>query len=298
MMRTSEETSRRTVSAVPVRRSLLFVPGNRPERFMKALAAGPDIVVIDLEDAVAPAEKAAARRNALDALADLAGSAPSTEIYLRLNALRTRAGLDDLAALLDRKPRLDGILLPKVEGQGDIELVDALLDEAGYDPGLAAVIETISGLDSAYAIAKASPRMTFLMFGGADLAAELRVAIAWEPLIHARADVVRAAARAGIDALDMPFLGLDDPQGHDREIAAAAALGFTGKSAIHPKQVDAINRYFTPNDKAVAQARRIVDASAQAAGGVTLLDGKLVERPILLGAHRVLAVAARTGVPA
>jgi (S)-citramalyl-CoA lyase len=295
MMRTSEETSRGGLSSVPVRRSLLFVPGNRPERFMKALAAGPDVVVIDLEDAVAPAEKAAARRKALDALADLAGSAPAAEIYLRLNAPRTRAGLDDLAALLDHKPRLGGILLPKVEGQGDIELVDALMDEAGYDTGLAAVIETISGLDSAYGIAKASPRMSFLMFGGADLAAELRVAIGWEPLIHARADVVRAAARAGIDALDMPFLGLDDPDGHDREIAAAAQLGFTGKSAIHPNQIDAINRHFTPDGAAVAQARRIVDASTRAAGGVTLLDGKLVERPILLGAHRVLAVAARTG---
>ena len=120
MMRASGETSQGNTRCIPVRRSLLFVPGNRPERFTKALAAGPDVVVIDLEDAVAPAEKTAARRNALDALADLAGSVSATEIYLRLNAPRTRAGLDDLAALLDHRPRLGGILLPKVEGQGDI----------------------------------------------------------------------------------------------------------------------------------------------------------------------------------
>jgi (S)-citramalyl-CoA lyase len=277
----------------PVRRSLLFVPGNRPERFAKALAARPDIVVIDLEDAVAPSEKSAARTGVLAALPDLPNS-HGAEIFIRLNAPRTRAGLDDLAAVLDHHPPVAGILLPKVEGPGDIALVDALLDEAGAKLSVAAVIETIGGLDAAHAIATASPRMTFLMFGGADLAAELRVRIEWDSLVHARADVIRAAAKASLDALDMPCLELDDPAAHDREIAAAGRLGFTGKAAIHPKQVEAINRHFTPTADEIARARRIADAYDRSEGGVTLLDGKLIERPILLGARRVLAVAART----
>ena len=287
-----------------IRRSYLFVPGARPDRFAKALAAGADAVIIDLEDAVPPAGKDAARAAVCAFLRDRTTTDPAApDVFVRTNSLRSRTGLLDLLALTDldagqnvpsRAPWA-GLLLPKVDGAADVRLAAALLDERNLPGALGALIESAEGLENVMEIAASSPRLSFLMFGGADLSAELRVPLAWEPLLQARSRVVHAAARHGLDALDMPWIALDDEDGHARELALSVLHGFTARAAIHPKQIAAIHAAFTPPPAAVAQAERVLAAFEAAGGGVCTLDGKLVERPLVLGSRRVLALARRAG---
>jgi len=283
-----------------IRRSYLFVPGARPDRFAKALAAGADAVIIDLEDAVSPTDKDSARAAVCAFLRDRTGSdAAAPDIFVRTNSLRSRTGLLDLLALTDldagQAPPWAGLLLPKVDGAADVRLAAALLDERNLPGVLGALIESADGLENVMEIAASSARLGFLMFGGADLSAELRVPLAWEPLLQARTRVVHAAARHGLDALDMPWIALDDEDGYARELAQSALHGFTARAAIHPKQIAAIHAAFTPPPAAVAQAERVLAAFEAAGGGVCTLDGKLVERPLVLGSRRVLALARRAG---
>lgn len=288
-----------TAPESPVRRSYLFVPGARPDRFAKALAAGADAVIIDLEDAVAPGDKDSARAAVCSFLRERSVDG-GPEIFVRTNSLRGRTGLLDILALTDLPdgdaPRWAGILLPKVDGAEDVRLAAGLLDERGLPGALGALIESADGLENVMAIAAASPRLSFLMFGGADLSAELRVPLSWEPLVQARTRVVHAAARFGLDALDMPWIALDDEEGYRRELARSVLHGFTARSAIHPKQIAAIHDAYTPSPDAVIRAGRVLAAFEAAGGGVCVLDGKLVERPLVQGSHRILALARRAGM--
>ncbi|CAO3382250.1 HpcH/HpaI aldolase/citrate lyase family protein [Azospirillum argentinense] len=288
-----------TAPESPVRRSYLFVPGARPDRFAKALGAGADAIIIDLEDAVAPGDKDSARAAVCAFLrerSDTGGPA----VFVRTNSVRGRIGLLDILALTDpadgAAPCWAGILLPKVDGAEDIRLAAGLLDERGLPGALGALIESADGLENVMAIAAASPRLSFLMFGGADLSAELRVPLAWEPLVQARTRIVHAAARFGLDALDMPWIALDDEEGYRQELARSVLHGFTARSAIHPKQITAIHDAYTPSPDAVLRAGRVLAAFEAAGGGVCVLDGKLVERPLVLGSHRILALARRAGM--
>lgn len=280
----------------PIRRSYLFVPGARPDRFAKALAAGADAVIIDLEDAVAPADKDGARTAVCAFLRErAAGTGP--DIFIRTNSLRSRTGLLDILALTDGgAPNWAGLLLPKVDGAEDVRLAAGLLDERNLPGALGALIESADGLENVMAIAGASPRLSFLMFGGADLSAELRVPLEWEPLLPARSRVVHAASRFGLDALDMPWIALDDEEGYRRELARSVLHGFTARSAIHPKQIAAIHDAYAPSPEAVVRAGRVLAAFEAAGGGVCTLDGKLVERPLVQGSHRILALARRAGM--
>ncbi|KAA0677257.1 CoA ester lyase [Roseomonas genomospecies 6] len=277
-------------------RSYLFVPGARPDRFAKALAAGADAVIIDLEDAVAPADKDGARA-AVCAFLRERPTESGPAVFVRTNSLRSRTGLLDILALTDGgAPGWAGILLPKVDGAEDVRLAAGLLDEQGLPGTLGALIESAAGLENVMAIAAASPRLSFLMFGGADLSGELRVPLEWEPLLFARSRVVHAASRFGLDALDMPWIALDDEEGYRRELARSVLHGFTARSAIHPKQIAAIHDAYTPSPEAVVQAGRVLAAFEAAGGGVCTLDGKLVERPLVQGSHRILALARRAGM--
>lgn len=280
------------------RRSLLFVPGSRPERFDKALAAGADMVCVDLEDAVAPAHKAEARAAAMPFLTaepgPAPGPAPGPVRLVRINGVKTADGLRDLLAVIGAG-RVDGLLmLPKVDTAEELSWVDALLTEAGLGLKLIALIETAQGLENAAAIARATPRLAALMFGGADLSAELGVPLAWEPLLYARSRLVHACARAGIAAIDVPHIVVSDLDACRAETERAKDLGFTAKACIHPSQVPVVNGVFTPSADDVARARRIVDALAAEPNGVLLLDGKLVEKPVVRAAERVLARAGTT----
>ena len=153
------------------------------------------------------------------------------------------------------------------------------------------IIEANDGLADAQAIARASRRVASLLFGAVDMSAELRCANAWEPLLYARARVVHAAASAGIDVLDVPFLDLADDEGLAREAAAAAAMGFGGKAAIHPRQLAAIHAAFTPTAEQLERARRVVAAYEASESGLVVLDGRLVELPVVRAMYRLLAAA-------
>lgn len=277
------------------RRSFLFVPGTGPEMFPKALAAGPDIVCVDLEDAVAPTDKARARAATLALFAGQPDGG-SCELLVRINALGTRDGLADLLAILAADPPPPGIMLPKVRSADEIRLLDEILDGEDSALRLQVIIETNAGLEACADIARASPRIDALLFGAVDMAAELRVDPTWDALLYARQRLVHAAAGAGVDLIDVPFLDLNDDAGLERAAAAAAAIGMTGKGAIHPRQLPVIERHFTPSDEAIAEARRITAAFEAAGTGLVVVDGKLVEKPVLRSMYRRLAIAERAGV--
>jgi citrate lyase subunit beta/citryl-CoA lyase/(S)-citramalyl-CoA lyase len=283
------------MASTPVFRTFLFVPGNRPERFAKALGAGADIACVDLEDAVAPADKPTARGAAFDYLAEATAEARPLRA-VRLNSLRTRVGLADLAALADRAPRHGIAVLPKVESQEEVRIADAILTEAGCPLPIIVLIETLRGIEAAMEIA-AAPRMAALLFGGVDLAAELGVDVGSpEPLLHARMRLAHAAHAAGIEVLDAPCIDVRSVDAAVTEAEAARRLGFTGKAVLHPGQVAAVNAVFTPSAEEVEQARRVVEAFRDSPTGITTLDGKLVEKPVVRRMERVLARAKAAGI--
>jgi citrate lyase beta subunit len=259
---------------------LLFVPGSRPDRFGKAMGAGADCVVIDLEDAVAEGDKAAARAAALARISD------GGDFAIRINAVGTAHGLADILALQAARVAPRALLVPMVETAAELAIVAAVL----ADPAIVLVplIETAAGLRAAADIA-AAPQVGALMFGGGDLAGELGVALAWEPLLTARSLVVLAAAGARVPAIDVPFLGFDDPQGLAAETARARALGFAAKAAIHPAQVPVIAGVMRPSAADMAEAQAAI--AAYEAGGRRAIRhaGRMLEAPIIRRYERVLA---------
>lgn len=275
------------------RRSLLFVPGLRPDRFARALEAGADVVCVDLEDAVAPERKDEARSLALPLFAAGEGD---VETVLRVNPLSTPDGLRDVLALRGREAPPPALMLAKAGSGAEIRLYDDLLGGSCAGIRFHVIIESTEGLANVMDIAGASARIDSLLFGAVDMAADLRASGSWESLLHARSRVVHAAARFGHDLLDVPWLDLEDPDGLRTEAERAAALGFGGKAAIHPAQIPTVNEVFSPSPETVARARRIVAAFANDDTGLLVVDGKLVERPVLRSMQRVLAVAERLGL--
>jgi citrate lyase subunit beta/citryl-CoA lyase/(S)-citramalyl-CoA lyase len=267
------------------RRSLLFAPANRPAVHDKALRAGADIVCLDLEDAVPPGDKVAARALALPFLSDAAGP----ERAVRINSPRSATGLADLLALVEAAPAAGTLFLPKVADPFEVRLVDEILTEAGLPLRLAVLIESVEGLENAAAIMAASPRIDWAMFGAVDFAAEMAVPVAPEPLLYARQRLVHAARLAGIEILDVPCLSFRDAAAVGVESDAARALGFTGKAVLHPDNVAVVNAAFTPPPEEVARAERILAAFRAAPNGLAVLDGKLVEKPVVRAALRILA---------
>jgi (S)-citramalyl-CoA lyase len=270
-------------------RSWLFTPASRPDRFDKAAASQADVSIIDLEDSVAPADKAEARRTALAHLAQRA--AGSCGRALRMNGLETRFGLADLHDLLESSARPDYLVLPKTESAAHLQILDRLLAEAGNTTRLVALIESAQGLAACEAIAASTPRLEALMFGAADMSADLGAATAWAPLAYARSRLVAACALAGVLAIDSPFFDVKDHEGLTQETSQAVALGFAGKAAIHPNQIVAINAALTPRPEEVARARAIL---AENAKGVGVVQGQMVDEAVARKARRTLAAAGET----
>lgn len=264
-------------------RSLLFVPGARPDRFEKAVLSGADAVCIDLEDAVAPHLKDEARAATLAYLAaPVAGAATG----LRINALDTNDAPADLKALSGSDARPAFVMIPKAAAARDIETVrDAL---GANCPPLWPLVETPEGLLEAPAIARAVSEAGGVMFGGADYSASIGSDMSWEALHFARSAIVNAAAIGGCATMDVPYLDVKDNAGLAAETRRVKALGFTGRACIHPAQVAAINTIFTPSTDELSKAEKIAAAYDEAEGGVALLDGKLIEKPVLRAAQRVL----------
>ena len=279
---------------VQPRRSFIFAPGLRPELYPKALASGADIVCVELEDGIAPHDKDEARERAMALFAEPQAE-DGVERIVRINCLRSAVGLDDVQAILTTDTPPPALMLPKVVSPDEVVWLDDLLTERGHDTRLHIIIEMNAGLEAVFDIARSSSRIDALFFGGVDMAADLRCKNAWEPLLYARSRVVHAAASVGVDAVDVPYLDLEDLEGMKIQARQARDLGFSGKGAIHPKQIADLNEVFTPSAEEVARARKVVAAFEDANTGLVVVDGKLIEKPVVREMQRILSVADRAG---
>jgi citrate lyase subunit beta / citryl-CoA lyase len=277
----------------PSRRSCLSVPGSSERKLAKAAELAADEVVIDLEDAVAVGAKDEARAAVVAALGDWTGSG----VAVRVNGPGTPWCHLDVAAVGALAEMPASIVVPKIEGPGDLAFVDRLLDGVEAGAGrerplrVQALIETAAGLANVQAIAAASSRLDALILGYADLAASLggaRDLDAWLPAQH---ELLVAARARGLQAIDGPYLGVSADEGFHAAAAHARDLGFDGKWAIHPSQVDALNEAFTPDDAEVAHARAVVAALESAQEGAVTLDGEMLDEAVRAAALRVLARA-------
>ena len=275
---------------IRVRRSFIFTPGLKPEMFPKALEAGADMVCIELEDGIAIKDKDEARNNTIDALKTLKVK-NDVELVVRLNCQRTKFGLLDLEAFISSKIKIKALMLPKVNTPEEISLIDDLLTDCNLDTDLHVIMESNEGLKNIYDIAHSSKRIVALYFGGVDMAAELRVPNNFQNLIYARSKLVHAGASKGVDVIDVPYLNLENMEGMKKEAQFVKNLGFTGKGSIHPKQINILNEIFTPSEEEISKAKRIMDQFKKANTGLVVIDGKLIERPVLREMQRKLLVA-------
>lgn len=268
-----------TLGAVTLARTLLFVPGNRPERFAKAAAAGPDLVVVDLEDAVPDADKARAR----DAAARwLTCDGPGA---VRINGTASPHHDDDVHALVG----LPGLMAVVVPMSDDPATLRALHERLGPAVDIVALVETALGIVRVTELAS-TPGVTRLAFGHLDFAADIDAATDDEAMLMGRSTLVVASRAARLPGpIDGVTTSLDEPAVAGADAVRARRLGFAGKLCIHPKQIDAVNRAFSPTDDEVAWARRVTETAA--AGGAVRVDGHMVDTPVILKAEAILAIA-------
>ena len=278
------------LNKIKVRRSFIFTPGLNPEMFPKALASGADMVCIELEDGIAIKDKDEARKNTINALKNLKIN-NDVELVIRVNCQRTKPGLLDLEAFISSKLNVKALMLPKVKTPDEITFIDDLLTDCNMDTDLHVIMETNEALENIYDIAHASKRIVALYFGGVDMAAELRVPNSYENLIYARSKLVHAGASVGIDVIDVPYLDLEDMGGMKKEAELVRNLGFTGKGSIHPKQINILNEVFTPSKEEIIKAKRIIDQFNASDTGLVVIDGKLIEKPVLREMKRRILVA-------
>ena len=278
------------LNKIKVRRSFIFTPGLNPEMFPKALASGADMVCIELEDGIAIKDKDEARKNTINALKTLEVK-NDVELVVRINCQRTKFGLLDLEAFISSKIKIKALMLPKVNTPEEISLIDDLLTDCNLDTDLHVIMETNEGLKNIYDIAHSSKRIVALYFGGVDMAAELRVPNKFENLIYARSKLVHAGASVGVDVIDVPYLDLEDMNGMKKEAELVKNLGFTGKGSIHPKQINILNEIFTPTKEEIIKAKKIVDQFNDSNTGLVVIDGKLIEKPVLREMQRKILIA-------
>jgi citrate lyase subunit beta/citryl-CoA lyase len=286
-------------------RTLLFAPGNRPRMLQKVGQCGADAVILDLEDAVPISEKEATRQ----AVREAVGAIDTCPVYVRINPLVATTGFSqpigeaDLAAIV--RPGFAGIILPKVESPDDLHRTDTLLQGLETQHGLAPgsvdvipIVETALAVQRAYDIAASGTRVKRLAFGAGDFTRDIGVAWSRREIEsqHARSALVIASRAAGLESpLDTVWVDLRDQRGLTHSARTAKQLGFQGKMAIHPSQVEPLNTVFSPSAAEIAFATRVVAAFTQAeADGLASiqLDGQFIDYPIVESAQRVLAMAA------
>ena len=282
-----------------MRRSMLFLPGNTPNIIVNGDALGADNVILDLEDAVSPDQKDAARilvRNAIKTI-----GFDNVELTVRINSLDTPYWKDDLEEIVPLSPDL--IMPTKVNSAADVLTLDAAIAEIEKKSGLAAgtvklipLIETAQGLENAAAIAAACPRVAAIFLGAEDLTADLRCPRTKEgtEIFYARSRMVSAARAAGVDVYDTPFTDVNDDEGIVRDAQFARSMGFTGKACISPRHVRAVNEAFSPTQKEIDYAYEVLEASRQAkeqGRGAISLHGKMIDKPIVLRAEQTIAMA-------
>ena len=268
-------------------RSILFTPAVKPERFTKAFAASADICLVDLEDSVASSDKGLARKLAEGFFADRSCGATARRA-VRINAVGEPDGHRDLLAFLDYERGPDIVMIPKVESPRDIEIVECTIARKFPHVEFMAVIETPRGLENATAIARASDRMCALIFGSADYSFSIGCQRTWDALLPVRSRLVNSARSAGVEVIDAPTFQLADRELLEFEATEGKRLGFSGKAAIHPRQVSVIVEKFSPDKETLQLAERIVNSSDASANSVTVVDGMMVGRPFFEAAHRLV----------
>ena len=270
------------------RRSFIFCPGNKPDMIPKALNSGADMVCIDLEDAIIPEHKDISRSSTIRAFEDI--SVPNgVETLIRINDVNTIDGKADIKAILQSNNTASGLMLPKIQNVNEIIDLEKQIKLANKNLNLHIIIETNKGLENAWNIAQSSALIKSLLFGGVDMSADLGCNGDWISLLYARSRVVHAAAGAGIDSIDVPFLDLEDMEGMMQEAQKSKNLGFSGKGSIHPKQIASLNKVFTPSESEVEYANKVIKAFNEAADGLVVVDGKLIEKPVLRTALKTIA---------
>lgn len=283
-----------------VRRSQMITPARELRVIQKATAFDCDSLVLDLEDAVAPSMKGAARENVRRALRTLAF--PGKELAVRLNGLDTPWFLDDLLAL-EGLP-VQSVVVPKISRPEEVAVLDTLLAQLELRGGPAGVtlqllIESARGLEAASEIAAASPRIVSLIFGAADYTADTGIAFTRTGLWYPRARLATAAAAAGVQALDHVHVALDDDAGLRAEALEARELGFHGKWAIHPRQIAVINEAFVPSPQELREAKRLIrtyEAAKSSGQGAIAVDGMMVDEATVKIMARRAAIAQRLGI--
>ena len=287
-----------------MRRSMLFLPGNNPNLLINGNCLGADAVIFDLEDAVSPAEKDAARilvRNTMHYM-DFRGC----EQIVRINSIDTPYWQKDIDAILPYKPSL--ILLPKTGSENDVLTADAYIsaveEKLGMEQGtvgLMPLIETALGVENAFRIATATSRVKALFLGAEDLTADLQCKRTKESreIEYARTRLVVAARAAGVEVYDTPFTDVNDDEGIVKDACVAKALGFNGKASISPRHVEVINSVFSPTQQDVDYAYEVMDVielAKQRGKGAIALHGKMIDAPIVARAERTIAMAQALGM--
>ncbi|MEM7730693.1 MAG: CoA ester lyase [Pseudomonadota bacterium] len=267
------------MTEMPDHRSLLFVPGNRPERFEKACASGADLVCIDLEDAVALSDKGSAR----DAVVTFLRETDHLHVGIRINEPGSDACLADQEAIADLD--LPFVMVPKAD---TAEEVEGLLIRSPVMP----VLESAKAVLNAAGI-MALDNVETALFGGGDYSADMGIPMTFESFLYARSHLATCAVAHDVLLFDVPYLDVNDVEGGRADTARVSALGIPARAAIHPKQIAAIHDALDPSSEEVDQANRLRAAYEQSEGNAALLDGKLIEAPMLKGAERVLARAKR-----
>ena len=259
-------------------RSYLFVPGNRPDRYAKALAAGADAVIVDLEDAVPPNDKPSGRASLA------AWLSPEHPVLIRVNSSESQWFREDLA--LCKKPGVAGVLLPKAEGAEDIR---AIAEHSASATPILPLIETARGFWNAHALAQ-GPKVQRFIFGTIDFQLDLGIQGEEEELLYFRSQLVLVSRVAGLEPpVDGVTTSIDDPERIRTDTLRARRLGFGAKLCIHPRQVSPVNGCFEPSAEEESWARRIMEAAEAVHGAVVSVDGKMVDRPVMARAEAVLA---------
>lgn len=286
-----------------LRRTMLFMPGNNPGMLQTADTFGADSVIFDLEDAVALTEKDAARILVTEAMKTM--SYGDTEVVIRINPLSSPFAMEDIDKMARLKP--DVILLPKATPE-DISVLEKELEriekEEGFEIGeikVHALVETAYGVETVYETLKSSKRIEAVLLGGEDLAADLAVKRTRDSdeLFYARTKIVNACKALKIDAIDTPFTDTNDYEGLEADSRKAKMLGFTGKLAINPRQIDTIHNVYSPTKQEINHAMRVMSAKEDAEKdglGVFSLDGKMVDLPIINRAIQTLEIAEMIGL--
>jgi citrate lyase beta subunit len=275
-----------------VRRSLLFVPADRPDRINKAVSLPADVLILELEDGVSLQNKAKARQEAGRMLeeTDFSGAEPA----LRVNRITTINGLLDLQAMVGWPRKPDLLILPKVESAAEVRIYEALVQEMKCQCEFMALIESARGLANATDIAGATDRLTALALGAVDLSTELGCKPNWPSMLTFRSLLVAACGSRGISAIDSPFLSIKDKEGLLKECEKVKEIGFQGKFCIHPVQIESVNEVFSPSKEDVEKARKIAEAADKAdkqGEGVIVVEGRVVNKPVITAARRILMTA-------